>query len=91
MALSNLQKGQVHLCEFVVFTQPPEHRTDPGVDVSLDGGPSTKNHYEVGGHILEKYNSIDWCNFCRELCVVYIAEHSQKIGGPGTVVEVDEA
>ena len=41
--------------------------------------------------ISSKSTIVDWCNFCRELCAVFMAEHSQKIGGPGTVVEVDEA
>ena len=54
----------------------------------MDEGSVTKNYYEVGGHILQKYNSR---LVQRELCAVFMAEHSQKIGGPGTVVEVDEA
>ena len=34
---------------------------------------------------------IDFYNFCREVCVVLLEKHSEKIGGPGKIVEVDES
>ncbi|XP_011701566.1 PREDICTED: uncharacterized protein LOC105458165 [Wasmannia auropunctata] len=34
---------------------------------------------------------VHWFNFCREVCVIWTAEHSQKLGGPGRTVEIDEA
>jgi hypothetical protein len=36
---------------------------------------------------------VDWCNFCRELCSIYLetCPGSQSIGGPGVIVEIDES
>ena len=34
---------------------------------------------------------IDLYMFCREVCTVWIVENWKKIGGPGTVVEIDES
>ena len=34
---------------------------------------------------------VDWYNFCREVCMVWVEEHSKKIGGPGLIVEIDES
>ena len=35
---------------------------------------------------------VDWFNFLRELCCVFISEHaSEQIGGPGCIVEIDES
>lgn len=34
---------------------------------------------------------VDWSSFCRELCVQWVVEHSDKIGGIGKIVEIDEA
>lgn len=34
---------------------------------------------------------VDWFHFCREVIQEYVASHTTMIGGPGTVVEVDEA
>jgi len=33
----------------------------------------------------------DWCNFFREVCLEHYTRHPIKIGGPGTVVEIDES
>ncbi|KYQ47743.1 hypothetical protein ALC60_13231 [Trachymyrmex zeteki] len=40
---------------------------------------------------LTKVTVIDWLNFCREICVYWAKKHCEKIGGPGHIVEVDEA
>ena len=34
---------------------------------------------------------VDWKNFCREVCVEYLFRSSEKIGGPGKIVEIDES
>ncbi|XP_067213901.1 uncharacterized protein [Linepithema humile] len=34
---------------------------------------------------------VDWFSFCREVCVFWADKHSQKFGGPGRTVEIDEA
>jgi hypothetical protein len=33
---------------------------------------------------------VDWANYCRELCVIYFDNQNDKIGGVGTIVELDE-
>ncbi|XP_068086186.1 uncharacterized protein [Anabrus simplex] len=33
---------------------------------------------------------VDWCNFCREVCVAWVDAKKKKIGGPDIVVEIDE-
>ncbi|CAM9741781.1 unnamed protein product, partial [Heterosigma akashiwo] len=33
----------------------------------------------------------DWRNFCREVVQIYFIDNSQPIGGPGMIVEIDEA
>jgi len=33
----------------------------------------------------------DFYNFCREVCYTILQQHSEPIGGPGTVVEIDES
>nr|XP_012229903.1 PREDICTED: uncharacterized protein LOC105676515 isoform X1 [Linepithema humile] len=34
---------------------------------------------------------VDWFGFCREVCVFWADKHSEKLGGPGRTVEIDEA
>ena len=34
---------------------------------------------------------VDWANFCREVAIDAVFKHSEKIGGPGSVVEIDES
>ena len=34
---------------------------------------------------------VDWSSFCREVCMEWAAQNSQKLGGPGIIVEIDEA
>ncbi|XP_071629481.1 uncharacterized protein [Temnothorax longispinosus] len=34
---------------------------------------------------------VDWFNFCREVCVFWAEQHSEKLGGPGHIVKIDEA
>ncbi|XP_028046186.2 uncharacterized protein LOC118644227 [Monomorium pharaonis] len=34
---------------------------------------------------------VDWFNFCREVCVFWAEKNSEKLGGPGHIVEIDEA
>jgi len=34
---------------------------------------------------------VDWSSFCREVCVYWLERRSQVLGGPGVVVEIDEA
>ena len=32
-----------------------------------------------------------WRSFCRELCLIWVSESCEKIGGPGVIVEIDES
>lgn len=34
---------------------------------------------------------VDWASFCREVCEVTVMNESERIGGPGIVVEIDES
>lgn len=34
---------------------------------------------------------VDWTSFCREVCLIVINKNSEKLGGPGKIVEIDEA
>ena len=37
------------------------------------------------------HTTVDWRNFCREVCEVIFLEEKGKIGGPGYTVEIDES
>ena len=43
---------------------------------------------EVG---LSNHTIVDWYNFFREICRRYFTAHPVQLGGPGTVVEIDES
>ena len=46
-----------------------------------------KHELEIGGS-----NTVsDWYNFCRDVCETDLVGKSEKIGGPGTIVEIDES
>ena len=34
---------------------------------------------------------VDWSSFCREVCIFWLSKESVVLGGPGVVVEIDEA
>ena len=34
---------------------------------------------------------VDWSNYLREVCIEVVSQQSEKIGGFGKVVEIDEA
>ena len=36
------------------------------------------------------HTTVDWCNFCREICENILLSDNKKIGGPGFTVEIDE-
>ena len=42
-------------------------------------------------HIGSGHTVIDWLNFAREVCVSVLERESEPIGGPGTIVEIDES
>ncbi len=53
---------------------------------------STRNdrcQFELG--IGSNHTTVDWYNFCREVCSEILIEDSEIIGGPGRVVEIDES
>lgn len=52
-------------------------------------GHSQKNIQHEQG--ISSATDVDWCSFCREVCEVSIINSSEKIGGPGIVVEIDES
>jgi hypothetical protein len=35
--------------------------------------------------------AVDWQSFCCEICLDFIEKHSDKLGGPGKIVEIDKA
>lgn len=41
--------------------------------------------------LLSSRTVVDWSSFCRELCVYWCENYSEKIGGPDKIVEIDEA
>lgn len=40
---------------------------------------------------INKPSVLDWCNYCRELCLTYLLKQSQPLGGPNTIIEIDES
>ena len=40
---------------------------------------------------LSDHTVVDWSNYLREVCIEVISQQSEKIGGVGKVVEIDEA
>ena len=42
-------------------------------------------------HLGSNTTIVDWCNFAREVCVSVLETDSKPIGGPGTIVEIDES
>jgi len=40
---------------------------------------------------ISKRTMVDFYNFLREVCSVILQEHSEPIGGPGKIVEIDES
>ena len=34
---------------------------------------------------------VDWSSFCRGVCMEWATQHSEKLGGPGKIVEINEA
>ena len=44
--------------------------------------------HELG---LAESTGVDWCNFCREVCEVIVFDESERIGGPGKTVQIDES
>jgi hypothetical protein len=45
--------------------------------------------FEVG--IGSHHTSVDWYMFCREICYEHLEMSADMLGGPGKIVEVDEA
>jgi transposase-like protein len=43
---------------------------------------------EVG---VAEHTAADWASFCREVCGLFLRNKSEKIGGPGKIVEIDES
>ena len=35
-----------------------------------------------------EHTIVDWCCFCREVCIVYEADHFERIGGPEHILEM---
>ena len=42
-------------------------------------------------YLLAHATPIDWANFCREVATHIVLNNSQKIGGPGVIVEINES
>ena len=41
--------------------------------------------------MINKNTVVDWLNFCRDICCHVMVQNYQPIGGPGTIVEIDES
>ena len=50
-----------------------------------------KNEWFIRHLGLSSATVTDWLNFCREVCMVCIQGASRRIGGFGTIVEIDES
>ena len=69
----------------MVFPEPFDVRTDSGGDISLDRGYVRRDGAEMG-------TIVDWFNLCREVCTMYMDQiDTEKIGGVGKVVEINES
>ena len=44
--------------------------------------------YELG---LSRQSGVDWDSFCRQICEVTLMESSERIGGKGKTVQIDES
>lgn len=40
---------------------------------------------------VSEHTIVDWFNFCRDVCVEIVLNQSDRIGGPGKTVEIDES
>ena len=40
---------------------------------------------------ISTHSVIDWSSFCREVCVLWLEQRCEVLGGTGVVVEIDEA
>lgn len=45
-----------------------------------------EENYQLSSHTI-----VDWKSFCREVYLDHNERHSERIGGPGEIVEIDEA
>jgi hypothetical protein len=50
---------------------------------------NTRSGLDIG--VYNKTTVVDWFHFCREVCDNWMETRSQKLGGPGVVVEIDES
>ena len=50
---------------------------------------NTKLHLDLGRK--NDKTVVDWFNFCREVCDWWMENKSEKLGGPGVIVEIDES
>ena len=49
----------------------------------------TQSFMDIGGH--NNNTVVDWFSFCHEVCDDWMKKKSEKLGGPGGVVEIDES
>jgi IS1 family transposase len=73
---SFFEKAKLNLCDCMLFL----HLWSKGYTEQLicDDFPFARG------------TTVDWSRFCRELCVYHYESSDAKIGGPGTIVEIDE-
>ena len=50
---------------------------------------NTKLHLDLGSK--NDKTVVDWFNFCREVCDWWMENKSEKLGGPGVIVEIEES
>ena len=89
MSKTCLLKECIHSTIFVVFTKPFEPWYDSRTDVLWSEEFPVRTTVRWSG-VSEK-TVIDWYNFCRDTCAEYMLRNLTVIGGPGKIVEIDEA
>ena len=50
---------------------------------------NTRLQTDIGGR--KKNTVVDWFNFCREVCDFWMQHKSERLVGPGVVVEIGES
>lgn len=93
MAVQQQALQQENFCprRIVVFRQSFAIGTGSKTDILL-------GLYELPGDFISRelkigsdHTRVDWKNFAREVCLCILKQDSERIGGPGKHVEIDES
>jgi len=53
--------------------------------------PHPRTYFITRELSVSKKTVIDWSSFCREVCIFWLEQRSEVLGGPQVIVEIDEA